>query len=54
LGSKRSLVSATLLAAIMLVSWQFAIAGEKWCEEDPVLTIDGRTVDYTASFPRPT
>jgi hypothetical protein len=28
-----------------------AVGGEKWCEEDPVLTIDGRTVDYTASFP---
>jgi len=28
-----------------------ATAGEKWCEEDPVLTMDGRTVDYTASFP---
>jgi hypothetical protein len=28
-----------------------AAGGEKWCEEDPVLTIDGRTVDYTASFP---
>lgn len=25
--------------------------GEKWCEEDPVLTLDGRTVDYTISFP---
>ena len=48
---KRSAVTTTLLAAIMLMSGQFAIAGEKWCEEDPVLTIDGRTVDYTASFP---
>src|SRR5438105_2194569 len=28
-----------------------ATGGEKWCEEDPVLTLDGRTVDYTASFP---
>ena len=48
---KRSVATTTLLAAIMLVSGQFAIAGERWCEEDPVLTIDGRTVDYTASFP---
>src|SRR5437868_10275287 len=48
---KRSAVFAYLLAISMLVSGQFAMAGEKWCEEDPVLTIDGRTVDYTASFP---
>ena len=48
---KRSAVFASLLAISLLVSGQFAMAGEKWCEEDPVLTIDGRTVDYTASFP---
>ncbi len=48
---KRSMVSAILLSVAMLVSGQLATAGEKWCEEDPVLTIDGRTVDYTASFP---
>src|SRR5437870_8330762 len=48
---KRSAAFASLLAISMLVSGQFAMAGEKWCEEDPVLTIDGRTVDYTASFP---
>src|SRR5256714_11099116 len=48
---KGSAIFASLLAISMLVSGQFAMAGEKWCEEDPVLTIDGRTVDYTASFP---
>lgn len=48
---KRGLMSAVLLSLIMLVPQQLAIAGEKWCEEDPVLTIDGRIVDYTASFP---
>jgi hypothetical protein len=48
---KRSMVSAALLSVATLVSGQLASAGEKWCEQDPVLTIDGRTVDYTASFP---
>ena len=48
---KRGLVSTFLVLVVMLVSGQLAIAGEKWCEEDPVLTIDGRTVNYTASFP---
>ena len=48
---KRSLVSAVVLSAAMLVSGQLALAGEKWCEEDPVLTLDGRTVDYTEAFP---
>jgi hypothetical protein len=48
---KRGVVWAVVLSASMLVSGQLALAGEKWCEEDPVLTIDGRTVDYTASFP---
>ncbi|HEX6060686.1 MAG TPA: hypothetical protein VF001_01340 [Candidatus Limnocylindria bacterium] len=48
---KRALVAAVLLSVVMLVPAQLAMAGEKWCEEDPVLTIDGRTVDYTASFP---
>jgi hypothetical protein len=48
---KRGLVSAVLLSLIMLVPAQLAMAGEKWCEADPVLTIDGRIVDYTASFP---
>jgi hypothetical protein len=35
----------------MLSSAVPAIGGNQWCEEDPVLTIDGRTVNYTASFP---
>jgi hypothetical protein len=48
---KRSIAFAILLPALMLISGQLALAGEKWCEEDPILTIDGRTVDYTASFP---
>jgi hypothetical protein len=48
---RRGLASAVLLSVVMLVPAQLGMAGEKWCEEDPVLTIDGRTVDYTASFP---
>lgn len=48
---KRSLATAILLSVSLLLSGQLAMAGEKWCEQDPVLTIDGRTVDYTASFP---
>jgi hypothetical protein len=48
---KRGLVSAALVTLLVLVPAQLAMAGEKWCEEDPVLVIDGRTVDYTASFP---
>ena len=48
---KRGLASAILLSLIMLVPAQLAMAGEKWCEEDPVLTIDGRVVNYTVSFP---
>jgi hypothetical protein len=49
-GMKRAFASALLLSVIMFVPAQLAIAGEKWCEEDPVLTIDGRIVAYTASF----
>lgn len=48
---KRGVATSIVLSALMLLSSQLALAGEKWCEEDPVLTIDGRTVDYTASFP---
>ena len=48
---KRGLASAFLLSVIMLVPAQLAQAGEKWCEEDPVLTIDAKIVNYTASFP---
>ena len=48
---KRGLAAAVLLSLVMLVPAQLAIAGEKWCEEDPILTIDGRVVNYTASFP---
>lgn len=45
----RIAVSFALLA--LVVPARSVDAGEKWCEEDPVLTIDGRTVDYTTSFP---
>jgi hypothetical protein len=48
---KRGVATSIVLSALMLLSSQLAFAGEKWCEEDPILTIDGRTVDYTASFP---
>lgn len=49
----RALTSLASLAIIAVLSGSAlpADAGEKWCEEDPVLTIDGRTVDYTTSFP---
>jgi hypothetical protein len=49
---KRALVFTLVLLAVMLVPGAPALAGEKWCAEDPVLTIDGRTVNYTASFPQ--
>jgi hypothetical protein len=42
---------AILAAAALLTSSTPAYAGEHWCEEDPVLTIDGRSVDYTVSIP---
>ncbi len=48
---RRNVLSAVALAVLMVISGQLAMAGEKWCAEDPVLTIDGRTVSYTASFP---
>ena len=48
---KRAMVFTLVLLAVMLVPGTPAFAGEKWCAEDPVLTIDGRTVNYTASFP---
>jgi len=49
---KRPTWLGAMASVAMLVAMSVpAAAGEKWCEEDPVLTIDGRTVDYTASFP---
>src|SRR5260221_3555779 len=43
---------AALLAILATIIGSTPVyAGEHWCEEDPILTIDGRTVDYTASFP---
>lgn len=48
---RRSVVATVLAALVIAVQAEPAFAGEQWCEEDPVLTIDGRTVDYTASFP---
>ncbi|HLZ49083.1 MAG TPA: hypothetical protein VKR80_10600 [Candidatus Limnocylindria bacterium] len=48
---RRTLLGASSTLALLLAMTAPAIGGEKWCEEDPVLTIDGRTVDYTASFP---
>lgn len=47
----RSVMTAILAAALVVTQAQPGQAGREWCEEDPVLTIDGRTVDYTVSFP---
>jgi len=48
---RRTWLGALASIAMLVAMAAPAAAGEKWCEEDPVLTIDGRTVDYTASFP---
>jgi hypothetical protein len=48
---KRRFVPAFVLAILVVLGSVPAAAGEKWCEEDPVLTIDGRIVNFTASFP---
>lgn len=48
---RRTWLGALASIAFLVAMAVPATAGEKWCEEDPVLTIDGRTVDYTASFP---
>lgn len=48
---RRSALAAVLAMAFVATQAQPGLAGREWCEEDPVLTIDGRTVDYTASFP---
>ena len=43
---------ATLLLAIVVVvlSAQPAAAGVKWCEDDPVITVNGRTAHVTVGF----
>src|ERR1700682_6572920 len=48
---QRIVTYAVLVLAVMLASAAPAIGGNQWCEEDPVLTIDARIVNYTASFP---
>src|SRR3982074_880218 len=48
---KRIVTYVVLVLAVMLGTAAPAIGGNQWCEEDPVLTIDGRIVNYTASFP---
>ena len=49
--ARRTWLGVLASIAMLVTMTAPAIGGEKWCEEDPVLTIDGRTVDYTASFP---
>ena len=45
-------LAAVLFVVCAMVSSSVpALAGESWCEADPVLTIDGRDVDYTALLP---
>jgi hypothetical protein len=51
IGMKRVMAFTILALVVLLVPAAPALGGEKWCEEDPVLTLDGRTVDYTVSFP---
>src|SRR3982074_1267972 len=48
---KRIVTYVVLVLAVMLGTAGPAIGGNQWGEEDPVLTIDGRIVNYTASFP---
>jgi hypothetical protein len=48
---KRIVTVMVLVLTSLVVSAAPALGGEKWCEEDPVLTIDARIVSYTASFP---
>lgn len=48
----RGLTLAMAVSVALLGASIPASAGESWCEADPVLTIDGRTVDYTASLPQ--
>jgi len=48
---RRTLLGALASVAILLGMAAPAFGGEQWCAEDPVLSIDGRTVNYTASFP---
>lgn len=48
---KIRLWAALLVTLATIIGSTPVYAGEHWCEEDPVLTIDGRTVDYTVSFP---
>jgi hypothetical protein len=48
---KRIVTFLVLVLAVMLATAAPALGGNQWCEEDPILTIDGRTVNYTASFP---
>ncbi|GAC1462965.1 MAG: hypothetical protein NVSMB8_14670 [Candidatus Limnocylindrales bacterium] len=47
----RMRIAAAFAILAFIVPVGIADASEKWCEEDPVLTIDGRTVDYTVSLP---
>ena len=48
---RRTWLGALACVTLLVAMATPASAGREWCEEDPVLTIDGRTVDYTASFP---
>jgi hypothetical protein len=44
-------LAALLLAvAVVVLSAQPAAAGVKWCEDDPVITVNGRTAHVTVGF----
>jgi hypothetical protein len=46
---RRALVSALVLAALLLAGPAPAFAGDGWCSADPVVKIDGKVVDIVIS-----
>ena len=44
-------LTATVLAAVLVVlSAEPAAAGAKWCEDDPLISVNGRTAHVTVGF----
>ena len=47
----RSAIGSVVLAAVfMVLSATPAAAGAKWCEDDPVISVDGRVAHVTVAF----